>query len=64
MSGIEARTGRLFGDLWHKLDDEQFEQSVALFGKRFEVRFLKHLLICLNRFRLIRLNRLMILCLQ
>jgi ubiquinone/menaquinone biosynthesis C-methylase UbiE len=33
---IEARTGRLFGDLWHKLDDEQFEQSVALFARRFE----------------------------
>jgi ubiquinone/menaquinone biosynthesis C-methylase UbiE len=36
MNEVEARTGRLFGDLWHKLDDEQFEQSVDLFGKRFE----------------------------
>lgn len=36
MSEVEARTGRLFGDLWHKLDDEQFEQSVALFASRFE----------------------------
>ena len=33
---IEARTGRLFGDLWHHLDDEQFEQSVALFARRFK----------------------------
>ncbi len=36
MNEVEARTGRLFGDLWHKLDDEQFEQSVDLFAKRFE----------------------------
>ena len=36
MSEVEARTGQLFGDLWHKLDDEQFEQSVALFASRFE----------------------------
>ena len=36
MSEVEARTGRLFGDLWHHLDDEQFEQSVALFARRFE----------------------------
>jgi ubiquinone/menaquinone biosynthesis C-methylase UbiE len=36
MSKVEARTGQLFGDLWHKLDDEQFEQSVALFAHRFE----------------------------
>jgi SAM-dependent methyltransferase len=36
MSEVEARTGRLFGDLWHKLDDEQFEQSVALFASRFK----------------------------
>jgi ubiquinone/menaquinone biosynthesis C-methylase UbiE len=33
---IESRTGRLFGDLWHKLDNEQFGQSVDLFAKRFE----------------------------
>jgi SAM-dependent methyltransferase len=36
MSEVEARTGRLFGDLWHRLDGEQFEQSVALFARRFE----------------------------
>jgi ubiquinone/menaquinone biosynthesis C-methylase UbiE len=36
MSEVETRTGRLFGDLWHKLDDEQFEQSVDLFANRFE----------------------------
>jgi ubiquinone/menaquinone biosynthesis C-methylase UbiE len=36
LKNIEARTGRLFGDLWHKLDDEQFEQSVDLFASRFE----------------------------
>ncbi len=36
MSEVEARTGRLFGDLWHKLDDEQFEQSADLFANRFE----------------------------
>jgi len=36
MSKVEARTGQLFGDLWHKLDDKQFEQSVALFASRFE----------------------------
>ena len=36
MSELETRTGRLFGDLWHYLDDEQFEQSVALFASRFE----------------------------
>ena len=36
MSEVEVRTGRLFGDLWHKLDDEQFEKSVALFVRRFE----------------------------
>ena len=36
MSEVEARTGRLFGDLWHHLDNEQFEQSVALFARRFE----------------------------
>jgi ubiquinone/menaquinone biosynthesis C-methylase UbiE len=35
MSEVEARTGQLFGDLWHKLDDEQFEQSVDLFASRF-----------------------------
>ena len=37
MSEIEARTGRLFGDLWHKLNDEQFEKSVDLFASRFAV---------------------------
>jgi ubiquinone/menaquinone biosynthesis C-methylase UbiE len=36
MSEVEARTGQLFGDLWHKLDEEQFEQSVDLFARRFE----------------------------
>ncbi len=36
MSEVEARTGRLFGDLWHKLDGEQFEQSVDLVVRRFE----------------------------
>ncbi len=36
MSEVETRTGRLFGDLWHKLDNEQFGQSVDLFAKRFE----------------------------
>ena len=36
MSEVETRTGELFGDLWHHLDDEQFEQSVALFASRFE----------------------------
>ena len=36
MSEVEARTGRLFGDLWHHLDETQFEQSVALFASRFE----------------------------
>ncbi len=36
MSEVEARTGRLFGDLWHELDEEQFEQSVALFASRFK----------------------------
>ncbi len=36
MSEVEARTRQLFGDLWHKLDEEQFEQSVDLFARRFE----------------------------
>ncbi len=33
---IESRTGRLFGDLWHHLDEDQFEESSALFASRFE----------------------------
>ena len=31
-----GETGRLFGDLWHRYDDELFEESVALFARRFE----------------------------
>jgi len=33
---VVEKTGQLFGDLWHKLDEEQFEESVALFARRFE----------------------------
>jgi len=29
-------TGNLFGDLWHRYDDELFEESVQLFTKRFK----------------------------
>jgi len=33
---VEKETGQLFGSLWHRLDDEQYSESVALFAKRFE----------------------------
>jgi len=37
MSGdVAAQTGKLFGDLWHKLDGDQYEESVGLFARRFE----------------------------
>lgn len=36
MTDVINETGRLFGDLWHRYDDELFEESVALFGRRFE----------------------------
>jgi ubiquinone/menaquinone biosynthesis C-methylase UbiE len=29
-------TGKLFGDLWHRYDDTLYEESVALFARRFE----------------------------
>jgi ubiquinone/menaquinone biosynthesis C-methylase UbiE len=32
---IEHQTGQLFGDLWHRYDDELFKQSVDLFGARW-----------------------------
>lgn len=32
---VEDQTGRVFGDLWHRYDDELFKQSVALFGARW-----------------------------
>lgn len=32
---IEHRTGRLFGDFWHRYDDELFKQSVTIFQKRW-----------------------------
>lgn len=32
---IEDRTGKLFGDLWHRYDDQLFKQSVDLFGARW-----------------------------
>lgn len=31
----EHDTASLFGDLWHRYDDELFDESVALFGERF-----------------------------
>jgi ubiquinone/menaquinone biosynthesis C-methylase UbiE len=31
---IERTTGQLFGDLWHRYDDNLFEQSVTLFAER------------------------------
>lgn len=34
--GTHAATAALFGDLWHRFDDELFEKSVALFGERFK----------------------------
>lgn len=36
MTDVISETGRLFGDLWHRYDDELFEESVALFARRFE----------------------------
>lgn len=36
MTDVIGETGRLFGDLWHRYDDELFEDSVALFARRFE----------------------------
>lgn len=36
MTDVINETGRLFGDLWHRYDDELFEESVALFAQRFE----------------------------
>jgi ubiquinone/menaquinone biosynthesis C-methylase UbiE len=32
---LEEQTGKLFGDLWHRYDDELFKQSVNLFGARW-----------------------------
>src|SRR5438874_1223600 len=29
-------TGRLFGDLWHRYDENLYEESIALFARRFE----------------------------
>lgn len=36
MATVEQDTGRLFGSLWHRLNKEQYGQSVELFTKRFE----------------------------
>ncbi len=33
---VRSETASLFGDLWHRYDDRQFEESVDLFGRRFE----------------------------
>jgi ubiquinone/menaquinone biosynthesis C-methylase UbiE len=33
---VESETGKLFGTLWHQLNDDQYRQSVALFSRRFE----------------------------
>ncbi len=33
---ILNNTGELFGDLWHRYDDDLFEESVKLFTERFE----------------------------
>lgn len=33
---VEQQTGELFGSLWHRLTDEQYQESVDLFRKRFE----------------------------
>lgn len=33
---VIRQTASLFGDLWHRYDDALFEESVALFAKRFE----------------------------
>ncbi len=32
---VEQDTGRLYGDFWHRYDDELFKQSVLLFEKRW-----------------------------
>lgn len=32
---VEERTGRVFGDLWHRYDDALFKQSVELFEMRW-----------------------------
>ena len=31
---IDDLTGKLFGSLWTKLDDKQYQESVELFTKR------------------------------
>lgn len=36
MTDVIRETGKLFGDLWHRYDDGLFEESVALFARRFE----------------------------
>jgi ubiquinone/menaquinone biosynthesis C-methylase UbiE len=36
LADVIGETGRLFGDLWHRYDDALFEESVALFARRFE----------------------------
>lgn len=36
MNEIEEKTGQLFGSLWHRFDDEQYQESVELFAKRFQ----------------------------
>ena len=36
MKDVIEQTGELFGDLWHRYDDHLFEESVALFARRFE----------------------------
>ena len=34
--GVEEKTASLFGDLWRRYDDDLFEESVMLLGKRFQ----------------------------
>ncbi|MDP9341271.1 MAG: class I SAM-dependent methyltransferase [Actinomycetota bacterium] len=36
LAAIRSATAGLFGDLWHRYDDPLFEESVGLFGRRFE----------------------------
>lgn len=36
MTNVETRTGELFGSLWHRLSDAQYQESVDLFRRRFE----------------------------
>jgi SAM-dependent methyltransferase len=36
MKKIEKQTGKLFGKLWHRFNDEQYKQSAELFAKRFK----------------------------